>query len=91
MHTPTYRSPLHDPQTEAYEVASRHRTSDGTVIYLRCLSCDALRVELESRDGTTTLLTESQHRLDAHRHAFDAVELTPADAEVQIRTPEPCA
>ncbi len=38
------------PEQETYEVVSRHRTSEGTVVYSRC-ACGALQVRVHRRNA----------------------------------------
>lgn len=35
------------PHEHAWAVDSRHATSEGTVLYVRCVGCDAHRVDLQ--------------------------------------------
>lgn len=48
-------------QHEPGEVASRHMTSEGVLVYTRC-ACGALRVRLHRWDGGTKVLAESGPR-----------------------------
>lgn len=36
----------------AWVSESRHRTSEGTVVYVRCAACDARRVDLQPHTAT---------------------------------------
>lgn len=41
---PTFAAPAHE---HAWLSESRHPTSEGTVVYVRCASCSARRVDLQ--------------------------------------------
>lgn len=47
MKTLTPQSAPLTAHEHAWEVESRHRTSDGTVLYVLCPQCRARRVDLE--------------------------------------------
>ena len=68
--TDTLPLPRLAPSPEAHEhawlVESRHATSDGTVLYVRCTECPARRVDLVDRPQSPpaalsrTVLTPSE-------------------------------
>lgn len=39
------------PHEHAWVAESRHPTSDGVVLYVRCTGCDTRRVDLQERPG----------------------------------------
>lgn len=43
--------PRPDAHEHGWGVESRHRTSDGTVLYVRCTGCGARRVDLQESTG----------------------------------------
>jgi len=42
---PSLPAPAHE---HAWETRSRHRTADGTLLYVRCVACGAQRVDLHA-------------------------------------------
>jgi len=42
---PSRSAPAHE---HAWETRSRHRTVDGTLLYVRCVACGAQRVDLHA-------------------------------------------
>ncbi|MFD6700848.1 MULTISPECIES: hypothetical protein [unclassified Microbacterium] len=45
---PLRPAPAHE---HAWRTRSRHRTSDGTLLYVRCVTCGAQRVDLHAADS----------------------------------------
>lgn len=52
LHTPPLPLPrsLEAAHEHAWITESRHRTSEGTVLYVRCTDCPARRVDLKRTD-----------------------------------------
>ncbi|WP_433584629.1 hypothetical protein [Microbacterium hydrocarbonoxydans] len=47
LHTRPIPQPITTAHEHAWSVESRHRTSDGTVLYVRCGDCGTRRVDVE--------------------------------------------
>ncbi|KQZ22643.1 hypothetical protein [Microbacterium sp. Root553] len=48
LHTLPIPRPTAPPHEHAWTVDSRHTTSEGTVVYVRCVGCGVHRVDLQT-------------------------------------------
>lgn len=46
---------------DGYDVVSRHRTTEGVIVYARCRVCEALQVRLERPHQRRHIVAESRH------------------------------
>lgn len=49
LHTLPIPQPTARPHEHAWHVDSRHATSEGVVVYVRCEECGTRRVDLQTR------------------------------------------
>ena len=77
-------TPAAPPHEHGWRTRSRHRTSQGVVVYVQCTVCDALRVDVESAPGTPPSAASSAIARDGGGLALAAR----SDAMVETRANE---